>query len=63
MSGAVFRYTAKDAAGASRKGVISAPSEAEAAQLTSFVHDGRVHAPQDTQALLSAPPQALRDYL
>lgn len=39
------------------------PSEAEAAQLTAFVHDGQVHAPQDTQALLSAPPQALRDYL
>ena len=35
MAGAVYRYTAKDAAGASRKGVISAPSEAEAAEALS----------------------------
>ena len=35
MSGATFRYSAKDAAGASRSGVISAPSEAEAAEALS----------------------------
>lgn len=35
MSGAVYRYSAKDAAGASRRGVISAPSEAEAAEALS----------------------------
>ena len=35
MSGAVFRYSAKDAAGGSRSGVISAPSEAEAAEALS----------------------------
>ena len=35
MSGTVFRYSAKDAAGKSRSGVISAPSEAEAAEALS----------------------------
>lgn len=35
MSGAVFRYSAKDAAGSSRRGVISAPSELEAAEALS----------------------------
>ncbi len=39
------------------------PSEAQAATMTSFVHDGRVHAPQDTAALLAQPPAALLDYL
>ena len=39
------------------------PAEAMSANVTSFVNNGRVHAPQDTSKLFDTPPDALRDYL